>query len=403
MATSSAGRAASSRATSGTTEGLGRANAASVLSSVLIGGPLARAEIADLVGLTRATVTRVANRLIEVGLLTEEPPRRESAGRPLIPLAFDGEDRAVIAVHFGVTESRVGVVDLQGRVLSEERDRYLSQDPAALSAIASRRVSEAVELHRGKRRILGVGASVGGWVEPESGEVIRFEPLGWERVPLADMLAADLGNIPLYFDQTVRGLAIAERMFGAARGVGDFLELWVGNVVGAAIVHEGVVRRGARGASGIVTHFPTRSAGGRCECGRDGCLVHTINDEAVLEQARSRGIGDYADIRDLLQAAKGGDRELSALIADRARIAGEAAAAMADLVNPSRLVVAGLITTAPGYLDAFAAEFRSRAELGDLLEVRASEFGDLAPTIASASVMLDQYFRDPLGFERLTI
>ena len=93
------GFAAPTRMTVGTTEGIGRANAATILSTVLVEGPLARSEIAERVGLTRATVTRVSNRLIEIGLLKEGSPRRENLGRPLIPLAMSGEDRVAISVH----------------------------------------------------------------------------------------------------------------------------------------------------------------------------------------------------------------------------------------------------------------------------------------------------------------
>ena len=64
-----------------TAEGLGRANAGLILSAVLAEGSIARAELADRVGLTRATVTRVVSRLTEMGLLVEGSPRRDSPGR----------------------------------------------------------------------------------------------------------------------------------------------------------------------------------------------------------------------------------------------------------------------------------------------------------------------------------
>lgn len=385
-----------------TTEGLGRANAASILTSVLLQGPLARAEIADRVGLTRATVTRVSNRLIELGLLKEGTPRRTNPGRPLVPLELAGGERVALAVHFGAVESRVGVVDLQGRVLAEERDRYTSHDPQRLTAAVSARARDLIERHGSRCIFVGVGASVGGWVEPESGEVIRFDPLGWRHVPLADLLSREIG-MPLHLDQFVRGLAVAERMFGAARLMRDFLELWLGNVVGAALVHDGAIRRGPSGASGIVTHFPVRSGNDRlCECGRSGCFVTSLNDDAVLAEAGRRSIAaPDAGIRDLVRLAHDGDAGMLGLVDELATVAGEAAAAMADLVSPSALVVAGLITTAPGYVESFRSSLAARAELGDILEVRASEFGDLAPTIASGSVMLDAYYRDPLGYERV--
>ena len=395
------GFVASTRFPVATAEELGRANAGLILAAVLAEGPLARAELADRVGLTRATVTRVVSRLIELGLLREGAPRRKSRGRPMIPLELAGEDRVVISVHFGVRESRVGLVDLRGRVLDETRDRYGSTDPRDLVQIVTDRVSALKSRTAGRQRVLGVGTSMGGWLEPDRGEVIRFDPLGWRDVPLASLLAEKI-DYPLYLDQVVRGLALAERMFGAARGLDDFVEMWIGNVVGAAIVQDGGVRRGMSGSGGMIAHFPTRDATGEpCECGRRGCLQSRINDDAVLAEAQDLGVCSAdADIRDVVDLAQRGEPRARALMREKGAIAGESAAAMADLINPSAWVVAGVSTTAVDFIDSFTQAFSLNAERVAGLDIRASAFGDLAPTIASASVLLDSYYRDPMGFER---
>ena len=402
MAEARAGLVSTTRLPFATVEGLGRANAGLILAAVLAEGPLARAEIADRVGLTRATVTRVVARLIQLGLIREGRPRRDSPGRPMVPLTLAGDDRAVVSVHFGAHECRVGLVDLRGRVLDESRDRYATTDPELIVEMVGHRVAALVTKAAGRVRLLGVGASIGGWLQSENGEVVRFDPLGWQRVPLAALLARSI-DLPLHLDQVVRGLALAERMFGAARGLDDFVEMWVGTVVGAAVVHDGVVRRGVTGASGMIAHFPTRDPSGTaCDCGRFGCLESSVNDDAILEAARARGIlGLGADVRDLVDLAQRGDDRARALLAEKGEIAGESAAALADVIDPAAWVIAGISTTADAFLEAFVRSFSAHAQRTDTLDVRASAFGDLAPTIASASVLLDAYYRDPLGFERV--
>ena len=149
-----------------TAEGLGRANAGLILSAVLAEGSIARAELADRVGLTRATVTRVVSRLTEMGLLVEGSPRRDSPGRPMVPLSLAGENRAVVSVHFGATEFRVGLVDLRGRVLDESRERYVSDDPRRIVEMVSQRVRAAQTGKSANLKILGVGASIGGGLVP---------------------------------------------------------------------------------------------------------------------------------------------------------------------------------------------------------------------------------------------
>ena len=401
MAEERTGLLSTTRLPFATVEGLGRANAGLILAAVLAEGPLARAEIADRVGLTRATVTRVVIRLLELGLLREGSPRRDSPGRPMVPLTLAGDDRAVVSVHFGAHECRVGLVDLRGRVLDESRDRYSSVEPAAIVEMVSHRVAALSTRVAGQARVLGVGASIGGWLQSDVGEVVRFDPLGWRQVPLGSLLAESI-DLPIHLDQVVRGLALAERMFGAARGVDDFVEMWIGTVVGAASVRDGVVQRGVTGAAGMIAHFPTREGGGpACDCGRAGCLEMSINDDAVLEAARIRGIAAAAsDVRDVVDKAQRGDEQARSLLAEKGTIAGEAAAALADVIDPAAWVVAGVSTTANVFLEAFRRSFSLHTQRADDLEVRASAFGDLAPTIASASVLLDAYYRDPLGFER---
>jgi predicted NBD/HSP70 family sugar kinase len=385
-----------------TAEGLGRANAGLILAAVLSEGPIARAELADLVGLTRATVTRVVARLIEVGLLFEGSPRRDSPGRPMVPLSVSGDDRAVISVHFGAREFRVGLVDIRGRVLDESRERYGSDDPARVVESVAKRVRVTQNGKAAGLRILGVGVSIGGWVSSDAGQVVRFDPLGWRQVPLAKLLTRSL-KLPVYLDQVVRGLAVAESMFGAARGLDDFVEVWVGNVVGVAIVQGGVVQSGTTGAAGMIAHFPTRNySGPLCDCGRTDCLEKSINDLSVTATAQAAGIiSAQSDVRDVVQLADSGDEFATNLLGEKGGITGEAAAAIANIIDPSGVVVAGVSTTAEVFLEAFVNAFTGRALRSDGLTVRGSEFGDLAPTIASASVLLDAYFRDPLGFERL--
>jgi predicted NBD/HSP70 family sugar kinase len=384
----------------GTSEDLGRINASLVLRAVLADGPLARAEIADRVGLTRATVTRVTSRLLEIDVLREGVPNRSNPGRPMVPLELGGDDRVVVTAHFGAAELRIGTVNIRGEMLRERRAPYVERTPEAVAELARRGIDEFAAEAASTGRVLGVGASIGGWVDPATGVVVRFDPLGWRDVPFGALLSDELDR-PHYFDQTVRGLALAERMVGAAKGHQDLLELWVGNVLGAAIVNEGRARQGPRGAAGSIAHFPVGvEHGHRCECGRTDCLQEMVTDGALLRDAIATGIvRPSASIRTLVQVASDGDEAALDLVADRGAVLGRAAAAMSNLINPPLVVVAGLVPTAPGFMTAFTDAFVRGSDREDDVLVTGSAFGDAAPTVASASFVLDAYYRDPFAFE----
>jgi predicted NBD/HSP70 family sugar kinase len=380
-------------------EDLRRINAASVLRCVLLDGPLARAEIADRLGLTRATITRVSGQLLESGLLVEGKPRRSNLGRPLVPLELGGSERLALTVHIGGVETRVGLVNIRGEVVVERRYPYEGTSPQEVSEVIARGVDAvSAELPAGGQ-LLGMSASIGGWVDPGGEFIVNYRPLDWAAVPLESLLPSI--GLPRYVDQLVRGLALAERMFGAAGTTTDFLELWSGNVLGAALFENGSVRRGPRGGAGGIDHFPTTLVGDRCWCGRTDCLQSVVTDHAIVAEARRLGLlRAEGSLRTLIEMVRDGDAAARSLIHERAAELGRASAVMVDLTGPSSVVLAGLTTTTPGFQDAFEKAFRSTTEQAALTPVLLSSFGDLAPTVASAASLLDAFFNDPLAFER---
>lgn len=360
-------------------------------------GSLARAEIADRLALTRATVTRVVAQLIEAGLVREETARKSTTGRPMVPLELNGSSRMVVSVHLGAEEIRVGAVDIAGRVVEERRYPYRGTRPDAVAELIREGINHILATRNDSERVFGVSASIGGWVDPASHTIVEYPPFDWRDVPLSRVIP-DVG-LPRRADQMVRGLALAERMFGVGREHDDFVVLWSGNVIGSASVVEGVVQRGLRGGAGGIDHLPTRGDK-RCACGRSGCLVTAVTDTAVMHDARFRGIPVDGDtLHSLLNRAADGDERAQQVIADAAGLFGQAAGVLADLRAPSLFILAGLITTDAGYEKVFSAALRASSGLGEDIQVGRSEFGDQAPTIASAAMLIDEYFRDPLSFE----
>lgn len=379
---------------------IGRLNAEKVVRTLLADGPLSRAVIAERVGMTRGTVTRVTGRLVDLGFLREQNPVRPDLGRPSVPLAIAGDAWVVATAHFGVREMRIGLVGIRGEVLVERRFPNPSADPEAVLRLAAAELTALVSDEVAGRTLLGVGACVGGWVNPETGRVVEFNALGWQQFPLADVLESAVG-LPVHFDQMVRGLALGERMFGAARHHRDFIELWLGNIMGAAVVTNGLVRRGTSGASGLVGHAPVRgAASAQCVCGRTACLGSVASDSAVLGQAKAAGaIADTVTMRELVDIARGGSGSVGEVVSRAATYAGRAAAAMVDLLDPALLVVGGHITEAPQFLPAFRTALFAESQyhrVGDL-PVVGSVFGDAAPTVAAASIVLNSFYQDPLS------
>lgn len=386
-----------------------RQNVAAVMRTVLARGPIPRADLARLTGLAPGSVTKLTARLVSAGLLREDAtvPAERQPGRPRIPVSIDPRHH-VMGLHIGLLWTMVGIVDLTGRIVTEVTVPHNGK--TSFEAILRRVVERVRELtdRSGLDGILGVGVSTGGWVDPESGLVVEHPVLGWRDVPLRATLAEQLDR-PVLLDNTVRAMALAESWFGVGRDVRSLLHLFVGNIVGASMVTGGRPHRGPRSAAGYLDHLPIGvRTGHRCPCGRYDCLQAVASDLAVVTEARQRGLlAENENLDDLAALAADGDRRAAALLRTRARHVGQALALLVEILNPERVVLGGGVADHPEYLPDLRSAMVERLHrplhttADDL--VRATSFGRHAVMLASATLFLDAYYRDPMAFPPLAV
>ncbi|MFE9428000.1 ROK family protein [Kitasatospora sp. NPDC006697] len=390
-------------------------NASAVLRAVLAYGPVSRAEIARHTGLSAPSVTKLTSSLIEAGLLGELAPVEPTQGRPRVPLRVDPERTVALGVHIGLLRTTFGLVGLDGRILAE-REVAHPADPALLtpSRIADQAagaVARFLDERLGDRRLVGTGVSIGGWVDGARGLVVEHGPLGWRNVPLLAELADRLPG-PLVLEQTVRAIARAELWFGAGREVDDFALVFIGNVLGAAIVVDRTVHRGPGAAAGAIEHLlATDDPEVRCPVCGVGCLGASAGDIALVADAHAAGLldpdapqgpGGSLDLERLVATARpagsgSGDERAQELLRRRARRAGRAIATLVDLLNPSRVVLAGGILVAEEYLDDLRAEVAARSHRGAAVadDIVPAVFGARTLVRSSAVPVLERVITEP--------
>ncbi len=392
-------------------------NASAVLRAVLAHGPVSRAEIARHTGLSAPSVTKLTSTLVGAGLLGELPPMEPTQGRPRVPLRVDPDGTVALGLHIGLLRTTFGLVGLDGSIIAERElahGELPDLTPARITRQAAEGVRAFLDERLGGRRLAGTGVTVGGWVDDAQGTVVEHGPLGWRGVPLLDLLAQHLPG-PLLLEQTVRAIARAELWFGAGREVDDFVLVFIGNVSGAAIVVDRTVHRGPGAAAGAIDHLPaTDDPAVRCpQCGT-GCLSATASDTALVARARAAGIipaapqgagpePDNLGLERLVAAARPagtgtGDPRAQELLRLRARHAGRAISTIVDLVNPSRVVLAGGILIADEYLDELRREVACRSHRGEAVaaDIVPAVFGSRTLVRSSAVPVLERVITEPL-------
>ncbi len=377
------------------------ASASAVLRAVLDEGPIARSTIARRTGLSAAAVTGHSAELARLGLLRELPGAepRGGVGRPHVPVDLDTRRHVVGGLHLAVHHATVALLDLRGNVLVQHEEPHDGLAAEDLLARAAEILDDLLLGHAPDREPLGLGVATGGWVDRASGTVVEHPLLGWRDVPVRELLAGSTG-LAVEVDGHARALVHAERLFGHPRARDSVVQLFAGNVVDAAFATGATVHHGPRSAAGAVAHLPVDDSTEPCRCGRTGCLEATVSEGTLARRAVERGMLARPDFPALLALAASGDAAAVRLFHDRARLLGQAAALLLDVLNPAVLVVVDRgVAGVPGCLTALRDEVRARSIGGhDPAEtVVPTSFPGTELTTAGGAVLLDVLFDDPLG------
>lgn len=341
----------------GAQAGLRRRNMALVMRALAAGENVTRAAVAAEVGLTRATVSTLVDELLAAGLVEEQGAQRPgTVGRPGTVLALSGTGPAGIGAEIGVDHLAACAVDLHGRVRARaqrpaaNRSRPAAAVLAELAELAEDVIAEAAQagLHPVRTTV-----AVPGLIGQDRGTVLRAPNLGWEDVPLA----AAFGEDAAVENEANLG-ALAELWLGGHDGrLTDFVHVSAEIGIGAALVVEGRLFRGARGFAGELGHVPVRPEGPRCSCGANGCLETYAGEEALLRAAGVRtGRGPA-----LKAAAVAGDPAALRALEEAGAALGIALSGAVNLLDPQAVVVGGpLADLAPWLLPGVRRELAAR-------------------------------------------
>lgn len=349
-----------------------RSNTSLLLRVLHHGGPASRAHLAKLVGLTPATVSAVIRDLIDAGLVEELGRTSGGVGKPATMVGIEPDSRHVVTVGLSEPDRFVGAfVNLAGKVLARrtyERDGRTGEAAVELvGSICDDLVADA------DRPLLGIGVASPGIVGPD-GTVLRATRLDWTRMPLADRLARRTG-LPVHVANDANAAALAELAFGGSHSM-NFVLVRVDQGVGAGLVLDGALFRGARSAAGEIGHVVVDPDGSVCTCGKRGCLETEIS--APLLDARLHANQGDAGIEVLRRAGQRLGTALATVLS---------ALDIADvLLSGPDAVVSETFRQAT--VDAVAA--RTMPEISDALVVRPSSFGNDDVELGAAALVLDQ-------------
>ena len=382
-----------------------------VLDVLRLGSAETRPEIMQRTGLGRAVTVQRVEELIDRGLLEEAGLGSSSGGRSPRALRFRARAGHILVADLGATSIGVGISDLAGSLVAQhEEPADIVDGPGAILA----RVDELfAELLTGTvddlNELWGIGIGVPGPVEFATGRPASPPIMpGWDDFAIREWFSARY-RVPVWVDNDVNLMALGEYRAGVARGHDAAIFIKVGTGIGAGILIDGRLHRGAQGAAGDVGHFQmTDDISIVCRCGRVGCLEALAGGAALAREGESAAREGRSSIlarvsaergrieaSDVAWAATHGDAVSYELIAAAGRRIGRMVASLVNALNPSLVVIGGGVAGVGDSLIAAVREVVYARSLPlatrDLLIVRSS-LGDEAGRIGAANIVADELF-----------
>ncbi|PSM15850.1 ROK family transcriptional regulator [Nitratireductor sp. StC3] len=254
------------------------------IETVRVHGPLSRADLARITGLSVQTISNIAEELIAASLLLETPVSTGMRGKPPKLLTINPDGAYSIGLQLDHNWLIGVLLDITGVRRGEIVVQVDSPAPqAGLVALEKAARNLAVGANIQLEQICGVSVVMPGpfEVDPIANNGPTVLP-GWADVAVADRLAERL-NLPVSLENDATAAAMGEHYFGVARQHRNIVVIFVGTGLGGGVLVNGQPYRGAFGNAGEIGHMSVYPEGRRCYCGNQGCAETYLSVHAAYE------------------------------------------------------------------------------------------------------------------------
>ena len=278
-----------------------------------------------------------------------------------------------IGVDLGGTKMLMGVLDPGSKVLWESREAStgLSQDD-----LIEMLVREAGEAREARPDVAAIGLGIPATIDRASGTAISAVNLPIQNLPIREVVSGRTG-LPVFVDNDANVAALAEYLYGAAKGARNAVMITVGTGIGGGLIIEGELFRGSSGAGAELGHMVIEADGPRCQgnCPGRGCVEALASGTALGREGRAAAerepdsaigqllaAGEKVDGTAVTEAALAGDAASTAVFELIGSRLGVAFASFANIFDPDVIVVGGGVMAAGDLLlEPARRELRSRA------------------------------------------
>lgn len=314
---------------------------------------LSCADLSDKINKSLPVTTKMLGKLIEEGWVTETGFAASTGGRRAVMYSLKPDVLYVVSVAMDQLITRIAILNMQNVQVTttEIYELPLTRNSQAL-VMLTEKIEEVINKSGiAKNKFAGIGIGMPGFVDALQGQNYTFlEP---EQGSLTQYISSKL-KLPVFIDNDSRLIALAELMFGAARGKKNAMVINVGWGVGLGMILNGELFRGHNGFAGEFSHIPLFLNNKLCSCGKSGCLETETSLLVVIEKA-NKGLKEgkislltelsveRAELafQDIIRAAGKGDKFAVEILSESGYNIGRGVAILIHLLNPELVILSG--------------------------------------------------------------
>jgi predicted NBD/HSP70 family sugar kinase len=322
----------------GANQASGRAyNERLTLSLIRLNGPLPKAELARLTGLSAQTMTLIVRSLESDGLLLAQTPVRGKIGQPSVPYALNPEGVFSFGVKVGRRSAEVVLCDFLGSIRQRDRLDYSYPDSASVLLFLTQTIKKIREMEPSPRRYAGIGVAMPfelwRWAEEVDAPEQVLEK--WRNLDIGLQLQTETG-LQTFIANDATAACGAELAYSYRGSTVDLMYIFIGSFVGGGVALNGVVYHGRTRNAGGLGSMPVL-AGGRWTQ-----LIHHAS-LLVFEKAILRNGGDPAVLKNLDHDWSGYEPLLEEWINDAGKALAAASVAGASIIDFETIVIDGAL------------------------------------------------------------
>ena len=385
-------------------------NRSLILNLIKDKGPISRADISKITKLTRSTVSSIVDYLIRKNLIKEIGLTSSGVGRKAILLELNSKAYYSIGVDLGTLYTTVAITDLLGGV--ETRIEYPTNCQQDKDKIIKKLIATIHNIVKDFgiqwKKISGIGVAAPGLIDKE-GTMLITPNFSWRDTPLRKILKREF-YIPVFVDNNVNAMALAESEFGKGQGVKNFVFINVGMGIGAGVVINGELFHGESNCTGEIGHTTVDYNGPKCSCGNNGCLEVMASGPAIAKRAiKAIKEGEKSLISELVNydlnqisaeivatAANQGDKLGRSIMEETGEYLGTGVANIVNLFNPELVIVGGGVARAGDLIFEplkKAVQQRAFSVSAEVAKIIPVSLGKDCTVIGAAALVLKEMFK----------